>query len=831
MPEHRTPGRWHALLVALCLTSAIGHAQPANEAPADAPAPTAKDQAKPEAPAAEPGGDAAVPDEPERLTDRMSALHGAKKELDGLLVGARKDTGVARLLEQWDGLVDPSQELAENLDRARARGAASDILHDHLAAAERRRSEIAEWLLTLHAEVARLDELAKRTDELLATWRPRSQGGDPEWAELAPMVASMLARAEELPAELARRQEEVASRLTSIGQVDRRLEEAVTTGRAEYRRQSSSGWLRIEHAAFSDLTAHDLGDMRAHASERWVLNLDVVRAYLLRRPWAYAVQLALWLGSTLLLMRAGRRRRQGVTAVADGALDDVVAQVERHPLAGGFLVSMGASLLLHEDAPTLHHAVLHTLGVFAALWVMRGSRSAPGLLLYVLWLLVIADWVRALALGRAGLGRLVMDAELMMLVGLCTGLITRGAAPLPMYLEYRHWLPTAYRALRAAAVLAVAADLIGLEVVGRTLGRGALRSAYLLTVSLGLYWALLATVSALCEEPFTRAVRSLDARRARVLPGVARVAHRVLPLAWAWIVSDAFGISAPLASAVGWLWNTSLAFGDIHISAGDIVTFGIVVWASLVVSRVLRALLEDDVMARTSLPGGVPYAITTTTHYVVVILGGFLALSAAGVDMTRFTVLAGAFGVGIGFGMQNIVNNFVSGLILLYERPIKVGDTIEVETLQGEVKRIGIRSSTVRMFSGAEVLVPNATLVSTKVINFTLSDRSRRIDFPVGVAYGTDPSAMLELLRKVANSQPRVLPNPAPLALFLGFGASSLDFELRVWVADFADGASARSDLAVALGQALTAAGIEVPFPQTDLHVRSVADAILAKRS
>jgi small-conductance mechanosensitive channel len=182
-------------------------------------------------------------------------------------------------------------------------------------------------------------------------------------------------------------------------------------------------------------------------------------------------------------------------------------------------------------------------------------------------------------------------------------------------------------------------------------------------------------------------------------------------------------------------------------------------------------------------------------------------------------VLTGAFGVGIGFGLQTIVNNFVSGLILLFERPIQIGDTVQVGDMTGDVKRIGIRSSTLRTGSGAELIVPNSMLMSERVINWTLSDTSRRIDLPVGVAYGAEPERVLELLKQVARKHADVLQYPEPVALFVRFGESAIDFELRAWVQDGTRWQLIKTELAVALFRSLKDARIEIPFPQREVRV------------
>jgi small-conductance mechanosensitive channel len=198
-------------------------------------------------------------------------------------------------------------------------------------------------------------------------------------------------------------------------------------------------------------------------------------------------------------------------------------------------------------------------------------------------------------------------------------------------------------------------------------------------------------------------------------------------------------------------------------------------------------------------------------------------------EFSRLALFVGAFGVGLGFGLQTVINNFVSGLILLFERPIQVGDMVEVGGLLGEVRRIGARSSTVHTADGAEVIVPNANLIAEQVVNWTRSDRRRRITVDVGVAYGTDPVRVLELLRGVGAASSAVLSDPPPEALFLGFGESALNFRLRAWIPRFEESYAASSDLGVAISAALRDAGIEIPFPQRDLRVRSIEpDALRA---
>ena len=209
-------------------------------------------------------------------------------------------------------------------------------------------------------------------------------------------------------------------------------------------------------------------------------------------------------------------------------------------------------------------------------------------------------------------------------------------------------------------------------------------------------------------------------------------------------------------------------------------------------------------------------------RYTIITLGVFLAITAAGLPLGSLGILIGAFGVGIGFGLQNIFNNLVSGLILLFERPIQIGDTIEVGTLIGNVKSIGIRSSNVRTFDGAEVIVPNGQLISKEVINWTLSDHQRRIEIIAGVAYGSDPHKVKEIFMQCLAKHPDIIESPEPNVYFNDLGESSLDFRLLFCTSKIGEWLRIRSEVVFMVHDALNENGITIPFPQRDLHIKSV---------
>jgi small-conductance mechanosensitive channel len=208
----------------------------------------------------------------------------------------------------------------------------------------------------------------------------------------------------------------------------------------------------------------------------------------------------------------------------------------------------------------------------------------------------------------------------------------------------------------------------------------------------------------------------------------------------------------------------------------------------------------------------VPYALSTLTRYGLLLIGFLLALGTLGFDLTRVTVLVSALGLGIGFGLQQIINNFVSGLILLFERPVQVGDSIQIGAVSGEVMRIGTRSSTLRTAQGAEVIVPNSKMLEDTVTNWTLSDRHRRIDLDIGIKGDIDAEHIVSVLGAVAAADPRVSRHPPPEADLVRFGEDSSDYQLHVWTED-PQWTRLRSDLSIALQRALRAARVQQSAP------------------
>jgi potassium efflux system protein len=283
--------------------------------------------------------------------------------------------------------------------------------------------------------------------------------------------------------------------------------------------------------------------------------------------------------------------------------------------------------------------------------------------------------------------------------------------------------------------------------------------------------------------------------------------------AWVYFTLDALGMASASWTAVDVVLGARYARGPVSLSVGDVAAFALTLWAAVLLSSFLRFVLGEDVYPRLGVPPGLPYAISSVLHYAIIIVGLLFAVAALGLDLTRITILAGAVGVGVGVGLQGVVANFAAGLILVLERRIRIGDSIETADLRGEVREIGFRASTIRTGDGAEVVVPNGRLTSERVINWTLSDRMRRVNLEVAVPYEHDPVRVLEALDAAARSCPKALAEPAPLVLCTGLRDGAVEFELHVWTARFEESGRVRSDLAVAVHAALSAAGIGIAAP------------------
>jgi potassium-dependent mechanosensitive channel len=493
------------------------------------------------------------------------------------------------------------------------------------------------------------------------------------------------------------------------------------------------------------------------------------------------------------------------------------------PLAATLLLGMVATGLFYEAIPTAAVLVVSALAVAAAS-VLFPRILEPELLRagYVLIAFMLLDAVRLFVVEISALERSILTLELL-----------GAAGALGLLLRDRRWL-TLPRAARAAgafrgvvalwfggALLGLVAALAGFGSLAEIVGGGVLVSMYLALILAAACEAAGGAIWVLTQARWLGRLNAIRKHRAVVVSVASRWLGRLAWFLWAIWSLDYLTLANWVGHLARRLFGASLELGTLKVSLGAVLVLALGAVLAVGLARLVRLLLEEDIVSRLDLSASTRQVTSLTAYYVVLLFGFFLALAAAGIELGKFTVLAGAFGVGIGFGLQNVVQNFIAGLLLLFGGPIKVGDKIQMGDLVGEVRAIGFRASTVRTGQGAEVIVPNAKLIADQVINWTLSDQKRRLEIDIGVAYGTDPERVLGLLAELGRAHQKVMSDPAPTAIFLRHGPSSLEFQLQAWVA-FDDSVSVRSELTIAINKRLVQEQIEIPFPQQDVHIASI---------
>jgi small-conductance mechanosensitive channel len=754
---------------------------------------------------------------------------------------ARQAEEVAKTLRDFDALLAPSpaiEAVEKRLPDIAARMAAqkevttrqldqrpSGATLDALTALwQTTRAELAEYVDLLTRKATDLEAAMERLTAMRGTWiRTRVDAR----ASRAP--AAVIERIDSVVAAIdasaTRLQKQRAATLVLQ---DRLAQEVATCENvlariAELRRGLGGRFLVQDRPPVWDVEQISRGLAELPDRLRAALAADILqlRQFVRDQRWRTPLLVALFIALSLV-MGAARRRAHGWASQGDA----VGFRVFDRPVSAALVFTLLASAWVYSSPPPRAAMALgRVLALGLALRVMQllvEPPLVPGL--YVFGAFFLTDLVRTYTSVVPLLEQLIFLFE--MLAGtaaLAWWLVSkrpRASRVGKTVLQTNPALRIGVRLVLLAFAGAFVAGAAGYMSLALLLGSGVLGSGFLALVFYAgvrvgdALVAFLLRVRPLRLLGMVERCRPLLERRGHgLLRWLAIVGWVILALRyyglWSWAVA--------LAQAA---LEAELQRGSLHISLGDILLFALTVWASFLLSRLIRFVLEEDVYPRLHLGRGLPLALSSLLHYALLLAGFLLALAALDVDLTKITILASAIGVGIGFGLQSVVNNFVSGLIVLFERRIDVGDAVQIGDVAGSMQQMGIRACTVRTWEGAEVIVPNATLISDKVTNWTLSDRRRRIDVAVGVAYGTAPEKVLDLLLALARAHPLVLSEPAPAALFRGFGESALRFEMQCWTDRFDLWMQIQSELAVALYAALRDAGIEIPLPQHDVRLR-----------
>jgi len=785
---------------------------------ADAPAPS---EAKPAAPEIQPIAPAEIPvraDVDERFVQDVMSR-------------ARQSDPAGKLVVPLDELTAGISKLSQTFKRDELKSLPAIRLESLDRHWDFYLVQLKAWRSDLQAITARYSEDAAELAKRRAIWEATrtaalGSGIAPALDERIGQVLAEIDAAEKALSTPLDSQLRLAQRGNTVQQAAEAGKKAVTTAIAYFDRRLFIVDAPPLWQAWTDRTPSQKG------VDTMLVGLAIERDFLAEYNARYDTRLWVLNTAALLLLPlmfwlSARSRR----LVSDDADLKSSAQVLLRPISAWLVLVLVGVLFFEPDAPMIRHETALLLALVPILRLLpKVAYRALGPWPYILTALYLLDELGFLLVGSPLLHRLHTFAIGTLTLGAILWLLLRSkgrATPedktaQSTFVRVMAWLAA------AAIVAALIANLLGNTSLAEVLTSGVLDSGYVALAFYAIALVLGAVLKLLLARRGMTRFRVVTQHAGPLLKSTGRLLNVAAFLAWLFVILNEFRVYRPVAKFVTTVLTYPLEAGKISVTLGGLLLFVASVWAAFWLARTTRVVLRDDVLPKMSLPRGVDNSIASLTYYAMLMLGIFVALAAAGFEVSQLAIVIGALGVGIGLGLQSVVNNFVSGLILMFERPIQPGDVVEVSGTSGKVKDIGMRATTLSTFEGADVVVPNGMLLSEKLINWTLSDLDRRIDVNVGVAYGTDPNRVLQLLMEVTRSTDGIADRPEPTILFVGFGANSLDFAIRSWTNNFDEWVKIRSALTVRVHDALKDAGIEIPFPQHDLHLRSVAPGVSA---
>ena len=689
-----------------------------------------------------------------------------------------------------------------------------DLLHTLERGWERQRDTIAAWTAQLEQRIGALDRDLARLDELEKIWKETRAAALKEEAP-----PELVRRAEELIAALARARKDVESKRSQALRLQSRVTAQnfrITQSLDSIRTARDVTLSRVMHRDSVPLWDADLltdagARIAVDSQESRAAQITALEAYLDQNEHRFVLHAAIVALIAFLLYRV--RRWIAAWSKTETGLERAAA-VFAMPLATALVLSFLGASSIYPEAPRLLWAIVGLVALVPTILVLRPI--VPRYLLpflYAILAFYLVNQVRAVTASVELVPRFVFFAEMIggaLFLAWFLWSLDRKAPTLAMQPRLRAFIIFGARvgcAFFAATALANAAGYVALA---NLLGGAALRSLY--------FGIILYTLVQIIDALVLIAVRV----RPLTLLTMVRTHHELLRrrirlglnagafVLWLLFVLDRLAIRDLVFGTLQALLTAEIAFGEIRISAADVLAFVLAVWASFLVSRFIRFVLDEEVFPHARFKRGIPYAISRTVHYLILVAGFFIAMAALGLDMTKFTILAGAFTVGVGFGLQNIFNNFVSGLILLFERPVQVGDLIQLDDATGIVQRIGIRASIVRASNGSEIIVPNGKLISERIVNWTFSERQRGIEVALSVVLDSDPARVIAILERVAADHPHIVKTTPPQALLTRVGPDWMGFELRAATDRVEAWMEVRSALSVAAAAALVAEKIKL---------------------
>lgn len=609
-------------------------------------------------------------------------------------------------------------------------------------------------------------------------------------------------RAREISTPLVEAQKEVSSLQTALLDVQNKIEAALNNLRKQTFQKTTHSFISKEfYLQFNpELYTATTKGILAATRIQW--------DFLLEKPWVALLQVV----TTLLLAFFILRRRKGER------INEEWKFMADHPWATGIFVSVISFSYLYGSMPSFWRMGITLLAALSTALLVTGVVSNPRkrLMIYLLALLFTITQVLQLIAFPAPLYRLYLTA--LCLLGI-PALMLVARANQNAHDGRKDWFTQSLRWEAGILLVALVAQASGYSNLAARLVNSSVSTVFLVlyfVMTLRLAHGAIRFVFShpvVIRRPFFYRYGDDLIARLSTISKIFIGAYSFLLLFVIWGVYNSAGQAWKAFTGM------SVQLGELTVSLNMIALFSLALYFSFTFSWFLRSVLEAQVFPHRDLDRGIRDAIKKLLHYAIIFFGFLFAMSLAGVELKNFAFLAGAFGIGIGFGLQNIVNNFVSGIILLFERPVRVGDALVIEGKWCTVRKIGLRSTIVETPDRAEIIVPNSEFISQKVTNWTLSSSIARIVIPVGVAYGSPIDKVLALLIEAAKEHELILQNPVPSPIFTAFGASSLNFELRVWVAEADNMLGVRSKLLQSIDRLFREAEIEIPFPQQDVHL------------
>lgn len=375
-------------------------------------------------------------------------------------------------------------------------------------------------------------------------------------------------------------------------------------------------------------------------------------------------------------------------------------------------------------------------------------------------------------------------------------------------------------------LIAIFSNIFGFNHLAEVINSGILLSLVMAILLGTSFLCLVTTIYSFIQTGVANKSLLIKQRKDKIYHWLKKNIRLVVIIIWLFFSLRGLYLWGPIK--IAWLsfWNAGYQFDEVSISAGSVITFALIVYLSWLVSYMIKLLLEIEVFGRLNLPRGVPMAISSLTQYFLIVIGFMIAMSFLGINLKNLSILVGALGVGIGFGLQHTVNNFISGLILAFERPVTAGDIVNVAGHNGEVVKIGIRASTIRQWDGSHVIVPNADLISGKVINWTLTKYERRIILTIHTNINADADKVLKLMKEAAASAEYVLSNPEPKSYFHGIKDKYMEFALFYWIGG--NILDVKSIVNLAVQKLLVKEGIDFIMP-VPVVIKDETDSVVAK--